>query len=135
MENNKNIDKYTKKILQEINLPEVSNNFTDNIMNKIVAEKQSSVETVPIKIKYFTILFSLVFLPLIFIAVFTSGENYALPEYLSFIESIKILDFDLNIFSKTFSENTFIQILPISIGILIIIDHLFLKRKKYNLNI
>ena len=121
----KNIDKYTQKIIQEIEKEEVSDDFTDNIMKSIITEKQSSLKTTSISTSRFIVLFLLAFLPLIFIAVFTNESTYAVSEHLIFFKNI---NFNFINFSKVFSENNFIKILPLTIGALILIDFLFSKK-------
>ncbi|MBN1251327.1 MAG: hypothetical protein JXR51_16080 [Bacteroidales bacterium] len=128
---NKNIDKFTKKILQEFDLPQVSVDFTDKIMNKIAVEKHSIVKISSINTKHFISLFLLVFVPIIFFALITNGETVKIPDYFMFIEKLPEININFNIFEKIFKENTFIKTLPVSILIVIVIDLYYLKSKRY----
>lgn len=134
-----NTDKYIKELLKDIKTESPSGNFTQNVMNQIIAEEKNIVEAkVPFIKKYkFMIIFSLTFISIFIIGFFffdyhkpmITDEINFIPAELSFFE--KLRDF----FSVDIQFSIIHLIIVVSVFMLFALDFFIPKITKIQKNI
>jgi len=127
-----NIDKYSGKILKYLELEKPPDDFTDNIMDKILLEQTEVKEIDAFGSKKFFLIFVLVFISIVFLAIFLPSGDYSMPG--SLITAKDLLSWSRIVFSfnpspvfSTMKDNIIIKILPFAIIALIIFERLLLR--------
>ena len=132
MENYNEIDKYTAKILSNLEQASPPVDFTDKLMDKILVEKTESKKIESFGSKKFIIIFSALFIPFFLMAIFFPSGNFSLPgnfEPLNNVFSNLQIDFGqiLKPIMQSLKGSTFLKVLPIVIIALIVFEQILLK--------
>lgn len=132
MEDKKNIDKYTTKILKYLELEKPPVDFTEKIMDVILSEQTDKKTIEAFGSKRFFLIFIIVFISIVLLAVFLPSGAYVLPTGLTDAKDVLghfQIDFSFisNPIFSVMKDHVVLKILPVAIIALVIFERILLK--------
>lgn len=120
-----NINKYTKKLFENISLEKPPADFTEKLMVKIEQQKVGAIQSRPIFTRKFILIFAATFLSIFAISFLgSSGESSETSSKIA--EKIKLPEFDLGKVFQFLDFNIeislFVKLFFASIAVLLVID-------------
>lgn len=132
MKNDKELDKYTAQILKHLDFEETPANFTDKLMDKVLAQQAVHERTEPFSSRKFIFIFVAIFSPIFLLAIIFPSGNLLLPRNIEILNGVfSNLQIDFTHFFtpliQSLKGSTFLNILPITIVALIAFEQILLK--------